>query len=221
MKKFFGVVVVALVLLVGWFFASPYYTVYQLKQAYDSYDADIISQHIDFSRVQSDLKQQLQPVLIKKVQNLTQSPFAKLLNVQVDETAMVEKLVNQAVDNGVTPQTIKTLLTTQGRVSNLDNNVKLLGGLTAVAMDKIKLDPETLAYLATAENRDELNQKLLAQVKASNPATGSNPNTKPTAHYCGIDCFEVQTQVQGYPLTMEMARQGFANWQIVKIKLPI
>lgn len=221
MKKILGLFILAMLLIVGWFFASPYYTVYQLKNAYDSHNAAVINAHIDFSRVQRDLKQQLQPVLIHKIQALTQSPFAKLLNIQVDETAIVEKLVNQAVES-VTPSTVETLLTTQGNMSAINYNVKLLGGLTAVAMDKIQLTPETLAELATAKNSDELNQKLLTQVKASTMTTGSTPlNAKPTAHYCGINCFEVQTQVQGYPLKVALARHGFANWQIVKVTLPI
>lgn len=222
MKKIIGFIVFMLLLIVGWFFASPYYTVYQLKNAYDSHDADMINSHINFPSVQADIKTQLNPVLVKKVQTLTQSPIAKLLNIQVNENEMVEKLVTQAVDNSVTPDTVKSVITTQGNVSSLNNNVKLLGGLTAVAMDKIKLNPETLADLATAQNTEELNQKLLKQLKASDMAKGAKSgDNKPTASYCGINYFEVNTQVQGYPLKVEMARQGFSTWQIVKIKLPI
>lgn len=222
MKKIVDVVVLLLALMIGWFFASPYYTLYQLKNAYDSHDVTTINAHINFPSVQADVKNQIQPVLVKKVQNLTQSPFAKLVGVQVDENALVAKLVNQAVDNGVTPDTVNTVLTTQGNVSALNNNVKLLGGLTAVAMDKIKINPETLMDLATAKSTDELNQKLLNQVTASDVAKGGgNTENKPTASYCGLNCFSVQTQVQGYPLTVKMARQGFSNWQIVGVKLPL
>lgn len=222
MKKIVGFIIFTLLLIIGWFFASPYYTVYQLKNAYDSHDADSINAHINFPSVQADIKAQLNPILVKKVQTLTQSPIAKLLNIQVNESEMVEKLVTQAVDNGVTPDTLNSVITTQGNVTSLNNNVKLLGGLTAVAMDKIKLNPETLADLATAQNTEELNQKLLKQLKASDMAKGANGgDNKPTASYCGINCFEVNTQVQGYPLKVEMARQGFSTWQIVKIKLPI
>lgn len=222
MKKIVGLIVFILLLVVGWFFASPYYTLYQLKNAYDSHDVTAINQHINFPSIQTDIKNQLQPVLVKKAQSITQSPFAKLLNIQIDENAMVGKLVTQAVDNGVTPDTVNTVLTTQGNLSALNNNAKLLGGLTAMAMDKIKLNPETLVDLATAKSTDELNQKLLNQVKASDIAKGGEgANSKPTAGYCGLNCFSVQTQVQGYPLTLQMARQGFSNWQIVGVKLPI
>lgn len=222
MKSLLGVIALILVLIAGWFFVSPYYTLYQLKHAYDTHNVDIINSHIDFGSVQNDMKNQLKPVLVKKVQTLTQSPLAKLVGVKIDESTMIERLVTQAVDNGITPNTVKTLLTSQGNVSALDNHAKLLGGLTAVAMDKIKLTPESMLDFATAKNTDELNQKLLTQVKASDMSKGgAKTDSKPKASYCGINCFTVQTQVQGYPLTVEMARQGFSDWQIVKIKLPI
>lgn len=220
-KKLFTFLMVLLLLVIGWFFASPYYRVYQLKNAYDSHNASVISDHINFASVQTDIKSQLTPVLVTKMQSLTQSPLAKLVGVQVDENAMVQKLVTQAVDNAVTPDTVASLITAQGNVASLNNNVKLLGGLTAVAMDKIKLNPATLADLATAQSTEELNQKLLTQLKSSNVAKGANAqSSKPTASYCGINCFRVTTQVQGYPFTVEMARQGVSNWQIVKVKLP-
>lgn len=222
MKKIIILLGLVIVAVVGWFFASPYYTLYQLKTAYANHDTQMINRYIDFPSVQTDIKNQLTPVLVKKVQTLTQSPIAKLLNVQVDEKSMVEKLVTQAVDNTVTPTGVSKVLSGQTLLKNLDNNAKLLGGLTAVAMDKIKLNPENLADLVTANNTDELNQKLLTQLKASDMSKGGNTaNSQPTASYCGINCFKVQTQVQGYPITINMARQGFANWQIVGVKLPL
>lgn len=222
MKKIFALIMITLLGIIGWFFASPYYTLYQLKNAYDSQDVTVINTHINFPSVQMDIKNQLTPVLVKKVQTITQSPFAKLLNVQVDETAMIEKLVKPAVINGITPDTLKTILTMQGNQSSLNNNTKLLGGLLAVAMDKIKLNPDTLIDLATAKTTDELNQKLLNQVTTSDLAKGGGKSdNKPTANYCGINCFNIQTQVQGYPLTVQMARKGFAGWEIVGVKLPI
>lgn len=222
MKKVFFLIIVIVLALVGWFFASPYYTVYQLKQAYDSHNAAAINAQIDFASVQADIKYQLNPILVKKMQTLTQSPIAQLVGVEVDENAVVEKLVNQAVDNGITPDTVTSIISTQGNLLTLNNHAKLLGGLTAVAMDKIKLNPETLASLLMAKNTDALNQVLLAQVKAADVVKGGGNNSdKPTAQYCGIDCFRVSTQVQGYPLTVEMARQGFSDWKIIKVKLPI
>lgn len=222
MKKIITLFTLIVLLMIGWFFASPYYTVYQLKNAYTNHDTQTINHYIDFPSVQADIKNQLTPVLVKKVQTLTQSPLAKLLNLQVDEKSMVEKLVTQAVDNTVTPTGVSNVLSGQTSMKNLDNNAKLLGGLTAIAMDKIKLNPETLADLVIAKNTEELNQKLLTQLKASDMANGGRvENNQPIASYCGINCFTVQTQVQGYPLIVTMARQGFATWQIIGVKLPL
>ena len=43
---------------------------------------------------------------------------------------------------------------------------------------------------------------------------------KPTLSYCGINCFTISGQVKGYPLTIEMQRQGLIGWKIIDVVLP-
>lgn len=190
--------------------SSPYYTLYRLKNAYENQDVDSINQQIDFPKLQQNLKSQLIPTLNKKAEKITNLPLLKALDINIQPQTMIEKLVNQSVDNAVTPNSVKQLFTD---ITKVDNNTQLFGGLVAVALDKIDIQA-----LIMARNQAELQQTLIKQLNAPNP----NPSNQPTAfHYCGFNCFKVDTQVQGYPLTVQMQRQGLIDWKIVGIKLPI
>ncbi len=201
-----------LVIIAAMIVGSPYWALYQLKNAYNAKNATTINHYIDFPSVQSNLKQQLKSALIPKVKTLTSLPILQALNINIDADAIVTKMINQAVDNTVTANGVKSLLNGQSSVANLDNNAKLLGGLTAVAMDKIEVKA-----LITARGQDELMHKITEQLSRPNP--NAIP-IKDTATYCGFNCFAVQTQVKGYPITVTMQRQGLINWKIVGIKLP-
>ena len=45
-------------------------------------------------------------------------------------------------------------------------------------------------------------------------------DSEPSLSYCGINCFTISGQVKGYPITVEMQRQGFIDWQIIDVVLP-
>lgn len=193
--------------------ASPYWAVYQLKKAYDTQDVATINAAIDFPQVQQSVKTQLSPVLIDKANKVAKSPILQMLNIELHPDEMINTLVNQAVDNGVTADGVNYVLTGQAVARNMDASVKLLGGLVAVAMDKIDIKD-----LITAKDSTELNQKIRQQLQAPNP--NPTPQNKPSARYCGFNCFEVNGQVRGYPLTLTMQRQGLVGWKIVAVKLP-
>ena len=213
MKKILSLVVVFALIVVAVIFASPYWAVYQLKKAYDSQDTATINASIDFPRLQQSMKSQLSPVLIDKANKVAQSPILQLLNIELNPDDMINKLVSQAVDYSVTADGVNYLMTGKSVTSQVETSVKLLGGLVAVAMDKIDIQD-----LITAKDPAELNQKIKQQLQAPNPNADSS--AKPQAHYCGFNCFQVNGQVRGYPLTLTMQRQGLVNWKIVGVKLP-
>lgn len=212
-KKTVSVILVLAFMIGAMVFASPYWALYQIKTAYDAQDATALNRYINFAQVQTDLKSQLTPILIAKAETITNSPLLKMLNIQIDAKHAVTDMVTQAVDNTVTPTGVSTLLAGQTSLNQLDNNAKLLGGLLAVAMDKVDIQD-----LITARNQDELTAKVKEQLTRPNPKAVT---VKDSAKYCGFNCFAVQTQVQGYPIKVEMARQGLLTWQIVKVKLPL
>lgn len=213
MKKVLSVVAVLALMVAAIVAASPYWAVYQLKKAYDTQDAATINAAIDFPQVQQSVKTQLSPVLIDKANKLAKSPILQMLNIELHPDEMINTLVNQAVDNGVTADGVNYVLTGQAVARNMDASVKLLGGLVAVAMDKIDIKD-----LITAKDSTELNQKIRQQLQAPNP--NPTPQNKPSSRYCGFNCFEVNGEVRGYPLTLTMQRQGLVGWKIVAVKLP-
>lgn len=213
MKKFLSILAVLALMVVAIVFASPYWAVYQLKKAYDTQDVSTINAAIDFPQVQQSIKTQLSPVLIAKANTIAKSPILQMLNIELNPDEMINKLVNQAVDNSVTADGVNYVLTGQSVASNINTSVKLLGGLVAVAMDKIDIKD-----LIMAKDSIELNQKIRQQLQAPNPNPA--PQGEPSAHYCGFNCFEVHGQVRDYPLTLTMQRQGLVGWKIVAVKLP-
>lgn len=210
MKKFTFFTLFLMIVAVAVIGCSPYYTLYQLKNAYENQNIDNINQQIDFPKLQQNLKSQLTSALNKKAENITNLPLLKVFDIKIQPQTMIEKLVNQSVDNAVTPNNVKQLFTD---ITKVDKNTQLLGGLVAVALDKINIQA-----LITARNQAELQRMVIKQLNAPNP----NPSSQTTSTvYCGFYCFKVDTQVHGYPITVKMQRQGVLDWKIVGIKLPI
>ncbi len=213
MKKIVSFMIV-LALIAGLaIIASPYWAVYQLKKAYDTKDIATINASIDFPKVQQSVKSQLNPILLEKAHQLTKSPFLQLLNIELNPDDIVGTLVNKAVDNSITADGVNYVITGQSATSTVSSSVKLLGGLLAVAMDKIDIQD-----LLTARNQDALLQKAKQQLTAPNPNAVPVDNA---AKYCGFNCFYVNTPVKGYPVTLELQRHGWVTWQVVGVKLPL
>lgn len=210
MKKFTVFVVFLVIVVISVIAGSPYFTLYQLKNAYETQNVNKITQHIDFPQLQQNIKSQLTPALTKKAENISNSPLLKAFNINLNSQSMIEKLVNQGVDNAITPNNIKQLSTNTTKV---DRNTQLFGGLVAVALDKINIQT-----LITARNQTELQQMVIKQLNAPHP----NPsNQETTFNYCGFRCFSVKTQIHGYPIDVTLQRQGLIDWKIVGVKLPI
>lgn len=212
MKKVSLFVAIALLLVAAWVMGSPYWTLYQLKQAYEAKDTDTINRYVDFPRVRQDIKAQLSPILSAKAQKMTQSPLLQALNVNLDATTLVNPMVDRAVNNTLTPTGLASLISEQ-----LPNNdAKLLAGLAAVAMGKLDW-----VDILMAPNEAALQQKIYQQLISSSINTPAAPTSEPSASYCGFNCFGVDGTVRGYPLRMMLARQGLVHWQIVGLKLPL
>lgn len=68
MKKWLsGLVVIAVLILMTWI-ASPYWMLYQLKQAYQQQQPEKISSYVDYQQVRSSLKPQIEKALLLHLQ---------------------------------------------------------------------------------------------------------------------------------------------------------
>ena len=99
------VAAVALLLVAGagWYFGSPYYTLWQVRRAVDSNDADALAGYIDFPAVREDLKGEL---------NAQIAAEARRRGAAVSGLAQAfgPAVLNLVVDNVVTPAGVRTML---------------------------------------------------------------------------------------------------------------
>lgn len=92
------IIIAALISLTGLFFISPYWALYNIKNALTNNDAEQLNKYVDYSSVKEDLKQQVNNVLRVDVENPMMVSFAasiadKMVNSMVNPEALM-KLVN-------------------------------------------------------------------------------------------------------------------------------
>lgn len=217
MKKFLFLI---LLIAVGVFFGSPFYSLYQLKVAYDNQDGQVIADAIDYSQLTDNLKSQLNTNL----QN-TVDEYPMIAQFGGDKVlAKGQKFIEQAVEGAITPQNIAATISSQGQQAN--QSTKELAAIWAVAGGKINMGELVQGILLRGGNIEKaLTKQMTKLVEAQSQevamqAQTGNDSDLPSFSYCGINCFNVSGDVKGYPLTVQMQRQGLIDWKIIDIKLP-
>lgn len=104
LKTILGTVVVG---VVAYVVATPYITVYQMKEAAEKHDAVALSEHIDFPSVRQSLKDQMNASIAQKMGTdfNQKDSFLGTLGKQVGGV-----LVDQVVEVYVTPSGIRQLM---------------------------------------------------------------------------------------------------------------
>lgn len=216
MKK---LIVLLIVIAVAIFAGSPYYSAYQLKNAYDAKDGATIATAIDYEQVRPSVQNQLTSQFAL---TMTKYPLvAELGGAALSEAA--NGFITQAVDGAITPQNIEKLINTQGQANTA---TKELAAAWAIASNQVDLKNLIQNLIiqrgdvnAVVKNQmQQIMDKQAAELEQQ-VAQGTD-SEKPTLSYCGINCFNISGQVKGYPLTIEMQREGLINWKIVDVVLP-
>ncbi|WP_434352973.1 DUF2939 domain-containing protein [Psychrobacter sp. HD31] len=217
MKKFLFLI---LLIAVGVFFGSPFYSLYQLKAAYDNQDGQVIADAIDYSQLTDNLKNQLNT----NFQN-TVDEYPMIAQFGGDKVlAKGQKFIEQAVEGAITPQNIAATISSQGQQAN--QSTKELAAIWAVVGGKINMGELVQGILLRGGNIEKaLTKQMTKLVEAQSQevamqAQTGNDSDLPSFSYCGINCFNVSGDVKGYPLTVQMQRQGLIDWKIIDIKLP-
>lgn len=219
MKKIIALLLVIVLLAVGVYAGSPYYTAYQLKQAYDNKNGAALAAAIDYPQLTGNLKTQLHG---KFANTLSQYPMVAQLGGDALTGAATE-FINRSVDGAVTADNIETLMTTQGQANQA---TKELAAAWAIASNQVNLTHLIQDLIAERGNVDKVVKKqmqLMMDKQADQLAAhaqAGNDSDKPQLNYCAIDCFAISGQVKGYPLTVRMQRQGLIDWKIVDVVLP-
>ena len=216
MKK---LIVLLIIIAVAVYGGSPYYSAYQLKNAYDAKDGATIAAAIDYEKVRPSIQNQLTDQFAV---TMTKYPLvAELGGEPLKEAA--NGFITQAVDGAITSQNIEKLINTQGQANTA---TKELAAAWAIASNQVDLKNLIQSLII---NRGDINTVVKNQMQQiiekqadelEQQAAQGSDSDKPILSYCGINCFTITGQVKGYPLTVEMQRQGLIEWQIVDIVLP-
>ncbi|HEL4298779.1 MULTISPECIES: DUF2939 domain-containing protein [Stenotrophomonas] len=121
MKKLIAVLVPVVLALSAWWFGGPYVTVHGLSRAIEQRDTERLERYVDFPRVRSSLRAQLNDYLVRQAgPDVAASPFGALLY------GLGDQLGGAAVDTMVTPTGIGAML--QGHVLWKRGRNELQGG---------------------------------------------------------------------------------------------
>lgn len=222
MKKIMTLLFIVCLLAVGVYVGSPYYTVYQLKQAYDNQDGATLAAAIDYSQLTVNLKTQLNG---KFANTLSQYPMV----AQLGGDALVEagmEFIDRSVDGAVTADNIQTLINMQGQSNQVNQSTQELAAAWAIASNQVNLTMLIQDLIVERGDVDKVVKKqmqLMMDKQALQLTAHTQAGTdseKPQLSYCAIDCFSISGQIKGYPLTVRMQRQGLINWKIVDVVLP-
>ena len=219
MKKLLALLMLLVVITVSIYAGSPYYSAYQLKKAYDAKDGATVAAAIDYERMRPSIYNQLAS---KFANTLTQYPLvAELGGAPLKQAA--DNFISQAVEGAITPENVEKLINTQGQANNATKELAAAWAIASNQVDLKNLIQDLIIQRgdvnAVVKNQmQQIMQKQASELERQ-AAQGEDSN-KPTLSYCGIDCFTIEGQVKGYPLTMKMQREGFITWKIVDVILP-
>lgn len=94
-----------LALLIGWYVASPYITLHQMRSAAESRDAEELSEHIDFPAVKESLKASFSARMIAEAaKSPDDNPFAGA------GAALAIAMIGPMIDSLITPQAIALMM---------------------------------------------------------------------------------------------------------------
>lgn len=216
MKK---LIVLLIVMAIAVYAGSPYYSAYQLKNAYEDKDGATLAAAIDYDQVKPSIQNQL---TTQFTATMTNYPLVAELGGE-PLTQAANSFITQAVDGAITPQNIEKIINTQGQANTA---TKELAAAWAIASNQVDLQNLIQNLILQRGDVNAVVQSQMQQImkkqaaELEQQAAQGTDSDKPTLSYCGINCFNISGQVKGYPLTIEMQRDGLINWKIVDIVLP-
>ncbi len=219
MKSLKFILITLIVVAIAVFAGSPYYTAYQLKQAYDANDGTALASHINFDQLQPNIENQLTS---KFSNTLQQYPLVAQLGGDALNQAANE-FISSAVSNAVTADNVTRLIDTQGQANQA---TKELAAAWAIASNKVNLRELVQDIIVQRGDIQAVIQNQMQQVirqqsgELQQHVESGEDSSKPKLSYCGINCFTISGQVKGYPLTLVMTREGLIGWKVVNVVLP-
>ena len=219
MKKLSAFIILLIIAVVAVYAGSPYYTAYQLKKAYDNKDGATIANAIDYEQLRPRIKSQLSS---KFANTLSQYPMVAELGGEALSKA-ADSFIADSVDGAITSSNIQRLIQTQGQANQATKELAAAWAIASNQIDLKNLIQDLIVHRGdvNAVVKDQINdmmEKQASELQAR--AAQGKDSDKPVLSYCGVNCFTLSGQVKGYPLTIEMQRQGLIQWKVVNVVLP-
>lgn len=193
--------VIVVVAVLGYGYASPYLALDRLKQAADARDAQTVSEYVDYPALRESLKEQIAGLLTRKIQaRANGNPLAAL-------GAMIGvALIGPLVDAYATPDGVAALL----------NGMPPRGDPT----QRPPAPPDAAANAPTGSTGSAAAATTPAPATA-NPATTPPQPPQTTAAYRGINEFVVTYQhgVGDTRYAAILRREGLFSWKLAAVDL--
>ncbi len=219
MKKLTTLLILLVVIAIAIYAGSPYYSAYQIKNAYDAKDGATIAAAIDYEKVRPSVKTQL---INNFANTMTKYPLvAELGGEPLNQAA--NDFITQAVNGAITPHNVEKLINTQGQANTATKELAAAWAISSNQVDLKNLIQDLIVYRGdvSAVVKNQMQQIMGKQAaELEQQAALGTDSDKPILSYCGINCFSITGQVKGYPLIVVMERKGLIDWKIVDMVLP-
>lgn len=195
------VLVIVVVAVLGYGYASPYLALDRLKRAADERDAQTVSEYVDYPALRESLKDQIAGLLTRKIQaRANGNPLAAL-------GAMIGvALIGPLVDAYATPDGVAALL----------NGMPPRGDPT----QRPPVPPDAPANAPANAPAGSADSTAPAPATAGSPTTPPQP-PQTTAAYRGINEFVVTYQhgVGDTRYAAILRREGLFSWKLAAVDL--
>lgn len=210
MKAFKVFLASAVLLAVMAFFASPYWVLYQINQAYQRNDAAGIAKYIDFERVKQSLQPQIQQK-IGQAAGLDHLPGA----LQKWGGQLSAAVSAQAVDAAVNERSIILLMQGKSLKESLQQSLAEYS-----AQDDASRSGTTTQQIVPEHPPADHAAMPAKEMEMHNAPAAEMLKPKLQAHYTGWNRFEIAApNDSGKVARFELERSAF-SWKMVAIILP-
>ena len=201
-KAVAGMSAIAAVILLGVAssYFSPYWTIYQMKQAYDRRDAPAFSSYIDFPSVQASVKAQTQAKVRDKLNQRLPGKFLATLGA-----ALASNVTDPVVDTLVSPASVEQAFANAGPDE--------ASAPTAPNQLQPNPAPDSAAAGQLPAPQADRQQDYLILYRDWSTVAASSPGRSPQAH-------APKNPLWSPDNTFVFRRTGLWSWQLAAVEFP-